>query len=60
MAAERQRRRSGNRRLTDEQVREIREQIGFKSITQLAEEYGVGRSAIRDIKHGRSYRDVAA
>jgi hypothetical protein len=60
MDVERQRRRRGNRRLTDEQVREIREQLGSKSITQLADEYGVGRTAIRDIKHGRSYQDVAA
>lgn len=60
MAAERERRKRGNRRLTDEQVREIREQIGCKSITQLAEEYGVSRSAIRDIKAGLTYRNVAA
>jgi DNA-binding XRE family transcriptional regulator len=52
-------RRGENAVLSEEQVREIRRRLGTETQTALAEEFGVSRSCIWDIDHGRSWRDVA-
>lgn len=48
------------RRLTPRQVRSIRNQYakGKRSQWALADQYGVSRSLIYDIVHGRVYADV--
>lgn len=49
-----------NRKLTDEQVRAIRQHYdtGGASIRGLAREYGVSRATIRRTIHRETYRDV--
>jgi hypothetical protein len=47
------------RRFTDDQVREIREQVSAgRNQYELAAEYGVTQGAIWCIAHHRTYRDV--
>ena len=46
------------RKLTDDQVRRLREYEGRKTIDDWAEEYGVSRNAIFRAKSGRSYKNV--
>ena len=47
-----------NRILTNEQVLEIRQRIGYRNIAMLAKEYNVGESTIRRIRNGERYGDV--
>ena len=46
------------RLLTKEQVLEIRQRLGYRNISMLAREYGVGESTIRRIRNGEAYKDV--
>ena len=46
------------RLLTKEQVLEIRQRLGYRNISMLAREYGVGESTIRRIRDGEAYKDV--
>jgi len=46
------------RLLTKEQVLEIRQRLGYRNISMLAREYGVGESTIRRIRDGERYGDV--
>jgi group I intron endonuclease len=44
--------------LTNDEVREIRANIGYRNIAKLARQYGVGESTIRRIKNYQAYKDV--
>lgn len=52
--------RSGSARLSEPQVREIRSlfQIGEPTLADLAARYGVGKSTIRYIVHGRTWKHL--
>jgi DNA-binding transcriptional regulator YiaG len=45
------------RRLSEDQVREIRDRIGF-TISALARGFGVSRASIRDVRNGKSWAYV--
>lgn len=48
-----------NRKLTDDEVREIRSKVsGYRAIASTAREYGVGESTIRRIRDSVLYKDV--
>jgi hypothetical protein len=51
---------NGNAKLTADQVREVRQrfQSGLATAKQLAEEYGIARTNMSGIVHGRKYKDV--
>ena len=44
--------------LTDKEVKEIRENLGYRNIAKLARQYNVGESTIRRIKNYEAYKDV--
>jgi group I intron endonuclease len=44
--------------LSQEQVLEIRQRIGYRNIAMLAREYNVGESTIRRIRDSEAYKDV--
>ncbi len=44
------------RKLSDEQVREIRATIGYRQIAEFARRYGVGESTIRRVRDGEYYK----
>ncbi len=46
------------RKLTDQQVSEIRETIGYRQVAEFARRYGVGESTIRRIRDGIYYVGV--
>lgn len=46
------------RKLTQNQVLEIKAKIGYRNIALLARQYNVGESTIRRIRDGEAYRDV--
>lgn len=45
-----------NRKLTDEQAKEIREKVRYKTFLQLSEEYKVSVAAINNIISGKHYK----
>jgi group I intron endonuclease len=44
--------------LTDNEVREIRANLGYRNIAKLAKKYGVGESTIRRIRNNEAYKDI--
>jgi HNH endonuclease len=50
--------RAPNRRLTDEQVLEIRDRYGVESLNQLARSFGVSKKAILNIVHRYTYQHL--
>ena len=44
--------------LTNEQVLEIRQKLGYRKIAMLSREYKVGESTIRRIRDGERYGDI--
>ena len=44
--------------LTNEQVLEIRQKLGYRNIAMLSREYKVGESTIRRIRDGERYGDI--
>lgn len=53
--------RRGKRKLTDEQVRELRDRamsVRVSEIPLLCQEYGIGLTTFYDVLNRRTYRDV--
>ena len=48
-----------NAKLTNEQVKQIRENTGHLTISQLAEKFGINNSTIERAQLGKTYKDVA-